>query len=1019
MAGLMVAGAILTPIIQLAIESLASKYFENLFNKRLLEKLTNTLNSINKVLEDAETKQYQKDEVRIWLDNLKHEVYEVDQLLDEISTSARQTSKSKVKRFSSFFPNQFKSRIKDLLDKLEDLLKQSDVMRLKEGTSARNEVEVGPNSSKRPPTTSLVDESLICGRRGEKEKIVSFLLLDNGSSSSPTPILSIIGLGGMGKTTLARLVYNEDKVQKCFELKAWVYVSNPFDITRLTKEILEQFNSSPNSESLEILQRQLQHTVTGKKCLLVLDDIWNANEKSWKHLLTPFNKGSSGSKIIVTTRNKDDALAMESAELFELEQLGETDCWNLFVTHAFRNKNVSEYPDYESIGRMILVDKCGGLPLAVESMGKLLRRKFSKSEWDKILKTDMWCLSERDSDINPVLRLSYHNLPSISKRCFAFCSIIPKGHAFDKNSLINLWMASGLLNSYKSDKSKEELGSESFEDLESISFFQRSLRGCFIMHDLVNELAKSVSREFCLQVKGDNVQGISERTRHIWWSLDLKADDGILKHIYRAKGLHSLLIKQPRYGFQSFISGNVQCDLFSKLENLRMLSFCGDRYEHREFELEDKIGNLKLLRYLDLSWTTIKRLPDSICKLYNLETLILEGCQNLNEFPLDFYKLDRLCHLNLKVNEIKKMPKKIRNLNNLQTLTDFVVGEPSGSDIEELESLNLLQGKLCLSGLNNVTDPTHAVKTRLQDKKFLEEIHMIFDGSVVESNVSVLDALQPNNNLKRLTIQNYNGNMFPNWLSCCDLPNLVSLILQNCKGIKIFGNSSTNVPFKFLEVLEFDSMPEWEECLCIEGFPQLKELSITNCPKLKRALLPHLPSLQKLDIRHCKMLGVSIPKCDNIIELTIWNCDRILINEFSSSLKEFVLHENQYVEFSMDHLINNPNLEVLKLDFKDFVECPSLNLSCYNSLSSLSITGWKFSSLPFSLHLFPNLEYLEIRDCPELESLPMGGFPSNLRDLFIINCPKLKASREERGFLHLKSQVKIYIVNCPGLEHLP
>ncbi|XP_058721832.1 putative disease resistance protein At3g14460 [Vicia villosa] len=1072
MAGLMVAGAVLTPIIQFTIESLASKYFKDLFNKRLLEKLKITLNSINKVLEDAETKQYQNDEVRIWLDNLKHEVYEVDQLLDEIAASARKTSKRKVKCFSSFFPNQFKSRIKDLLDKLKDLLKHSDVMGLKEGTSARNEVEVGPNFSKRPPTTSLVDESLICGRRVEKEKIVSFLLLDNGSSSNHTPILSIIGLGGMGKTTLARLVYNDNKVQKCFELKAWVYVSNPFDITRLTKEILEQFNSSPNSESLEILQRQLQQKVTGKKCLLVLDDIWNANEKSWNHLLTPFNKGSSGSKIIVTTRNKDDALAMESAELFELEKLGETDCWNLFVTHAFRNKNVSEYPDYESIGRMILDDKCGGLPLAVESMGKLLRRKFSKSEWDKILKTDMWCLSERDSDINPVLRLSYHNLPSISKRCFAYCSIFPRGYTFQKNNLINLWMTYGLLNSYKSVKSKEELGSESFEDLESISFFQRSLDfdGCFVMHDLVNDLAKSESRDFCFQVKGDNVEDISERTRHISCSLYLKADDEILKHIYRAKGLHSLLVETPRDGGKRFlISNDVQCDLFSKVKHLRMLSFCGVRDEHIKLQLGVQIGNLKFLRYLDVSWTSIHMLPDSICELYNLETLILEGCFSFMVLPKDFFKLDHLRYLNLEGTAIREMPKNIRKLNHLQMLTNFCVGASSGSDIEELENLNLLQGKLCLSRLNNVTDPTHAVKTRLQDKKFLEEIHMKYDSSVVESNVSVLDALQPNNNLKRLTIENYNGNMFPNWLSGCDLPNLISLKLKNCNGIKIIDNNSTNVPFKSLEVLEFDSMYEWEEWVCIEGFPRLKEISITDCPKLKRALPPHLPSLHKLVISGCKMLDVSIPNCDEIRVLELRNCKRILINELSSSLKRFVLRGNQYVEFSMDHLINNPFLESLDLDFKDIVECPSFDLCCYNSLSELSIRRWQFSSFPLSLHLFTNLDFLLLLDCPRLESFPMGGFPSNLRYLPIVKCPKLTASREElglfqlkslahfrvaddfenvesfpeqnllpptlkslylsscsklrilnyKGFLHLKSLSYIQINNCPGLESLP
>ncbi|XP_058721433.1 putative disease resistance RPP13-like protein 1 [Vicia villosa] len=1066
MAGLMVAGAFLTPVIQVIVERVASGDYKDIFSKRLVNKLEITLNSINKVLDDAETKQYQNPNVRIWLDHIKHEVYEVDQLLDEIATSAQR--KRKVKHFFSSLTNQFESRIKDLLDKLEYLLKQNDVLGLKEGTCARNEVEVGLISSKRLPTTSLVDESRICGRQSEKEKIISFLLLDNGSSSNHAPIISIVGLGGMGKTTLAQLVYNEQEIQKSFELKAWVYVSTSFDIFQLTKEILEQFNSAPNGESLEILQRRLEETVTDKKYLLVLDDIWNTNEKSLEQLLIPFNKCSCGSKIIVTTRSKDDALAMDSAELLELEKLRESDCWRLFVTHAFHDRNVSEYPDLESIGRLI-VDKCGGLPIAVKTMGNLLRKKFSKSEWEKILKTDMWCLSERDSGINPVLRLSYHNLPSNSKRCFAYCSIFPKGYMFDKNELIKTWMANGLLNSYQSNKSKEELGSESFDDLESISFFQVSLyfHGHFVMHDLVNELAKSESREFCLQVEGDKVQEISERTRHIRCSRNLKAGDGILKYIYKAKGLHSLLVED---GGECFLkSKNVQCDLFSKLKFLRMFSFRGYGFPYENLELADEIGSLNLLRYVDLSWTYIKRLPNSICMLYNLERLELEGCYNLTEFPLDFYKLDRLGHLNLEGTAIKKMPKKIRKLTHLHTLTNFVVGESSGSDIEELESLNLLQGKVCLSGLNNVTDPTHAVKSRLQDKKFLEEIHMIFNGSVVESNVSVLDAFLPNNNLKRLTIENYSGNMFPNWLSGCDLPNLISLKLQNCNGIKIFGNNSTNVPFKSLEVLEFNFVSEWEEWLCIDGFPLLKELSITCCPKLKGALPQHLPSLQKLMIRGCKMLAVSIPICDNIIELRISNCDRTLINELSSNLKEFRLDGNQYVEFSMDHLIKNPILEVLDLDFKDFVECPSLDLCCYNSLSYLSITGWRFSSLPISLHLFTNLCILKLFDCPRLESFPMGGLPSNLESLLIYNCPKLIASREEwglfqlnslthfivsddfenvksfpeqnllpptltdlyfskcsklrilnyKGFLHLKSLGSIWIDNCPSLESLP
>ncbi|CAJ2638899.1 unnamed protein product [Trifolium pratense] len=804
----LVAGAFLSSSFQVIFEKLASVDIRDYFGGNKLDDLVKELdiklNSINHVLEEAEIKQYQNTHVKKWHDELKHVLYDADQILDEIATDAmlnKMNAESEpVTNFisgmwSSITTNPFESRINEQLEKLELLADQTKRLGLEDGPCASKEGLVSWKPSKTLSTTALVDESTIYGREVQKEELIK-LLLEGNDSGNKVPIISIVGLGGMGKTTLAKLVCNDKKIKEHFQLQAWVYVSESFDVVGLTKAILESFKFSANGENLSLLHQQLQHELTGKKYLIVLDDIWNVNAACWEDLLLPFNHGSSGSKIIVTTREKKVGNVLNS-KLFDLQQLDKSDCWRLFETHAFHGRNKCENPELESIGKKI-VNKCGGLPLAVKTLAQLLRRKFSVPEWTKILETDMWRLPD-GVNINPVLRLSYHNLPSNHKRCFAYCSIIPKGYMFDKGELINYWMAEGLLKCCEAYNSEEEFGSEIFSDLESISFLQQShhtyfftQEHYFFMHDLVNDLAKSVSGEFCTQIVGSSVEVIPERTRHIRY---LNCGDNLLEPIFERKGLRSLILQDCT---ATLLSNDVQRDLFSRLTWLRMLSFRHCRLS----ELVDEIGNLKLLRYLDLSCTKIKSLPDTICMLYNLQTLLLQGCHKLTELPSNFSKLINLRHLELPFDFrhqpwLKKMPMNIGKLNKLQSLPYFIVEEQHGSNIKELEKLNHLHGRIHIKGLGNVIDPADAVMANLKDKKYLEELYMDFykngreemNESIVERNVSVLEALHPNSNLKRLTIVNYNGNSFPNWLRGSDLPNLY------CPELSRVGLLAYNAPY--------------------------------------------------------------------------------------------------------------------------------------------------------------------------------------------------------------------------------
>ncbi|ESW20983.1 hypothetical protein PHAVU_005G031200 [Phaseolus vulgaris] len=1066
MAAELIGGAFLSAALQVTFDRLASRDVKDYFHGRKLKdkmliKLGIVLNSINQVLEDAEERQYKTPNVMKWLDQLKEAIYEAELLLDEVANEASRQkleaefdpATSKVRGFFRAFVNPFDreiaSRVEELLENIQFLAKQKDMLGLRKIICADNEVGVSWKQSNQLPTTSLVDESRICGREEDKEEIIKILLSDNVTCNQ-VPVISIVGMGGMGKTTLTQLVYNEQRVLDQFDLKAWVYVSQYFDVVAVTKAILKAFGSKAAEEKdLNLLQLELKERLMGKRFLLVLDDVWNENYASWGALQIPFIYESSGSRILITTRNEKVALVMNSSQLYHLKPLEKEDCWRLFSNLAFHDKDATKYPNLVSVGSKI-VNKCGGLPLALKTLGNILRVKFSQHEWVKILESDMWHLSDNDGNINPALRLSYHNLPSYLKRCFAYCSIFPKGYEFDRDQLIQLWMAEGLLNCCQINKSEEELGSEFFNDLVARSFFQRARRHAsrFTMHDLLNDLAKSVSGEFCLQISANLEKNITRRTRHISLSHKINIDDQLLEHISKCNRLRCLVAFKWDFGRGGLINSDKQRVLFSTLKYLRVLSF----YNCFLTELVDDIGNLKLLRYLDLSHTKIKRLPDSICRLHNLQTLLLFWCYHLEELPVDLHKLVALRHLDLSMSGINKMPNHIGKLKHLQTLTSFFIRK---HDVKELGNLSNLQGTLSIFRLENVTDPADAMEANLKDKRHLDGLVLDWgdkfgrcnenEDSIIERQV--LEALQPNENLKRLSVLRYDGTSFPSWFGGSHLHNLGSITLTESKfcfvlppfgqlpslkelsiscfsGIEVIGpefcgNDSSNIPFRSLEILKFEEMTAWKEWCSFEGRVEegqglscLKELSVRRCPWLRRALPQHLPSLQKLVISECQHLEDSVPKAASIHEMKLHLCEKLFLKDLPSSLKKATIQGTCIIESCLQQiLVNNAFLEELKIH--DFhgpnKKWSSLDLHRHDSLGTLSITSWYSSSLPFALHLFANLHSLSLYDCPHLESFPEGGLPSSLRKLEIEDCAKLVASREEWGLFKLHSLIELRV----------
>nr|XP_048330572.1 putative disease resistance RPP13-like protein 1 [Ziziphus jujuba var. spinosa] len=441
-------------------------------------------------------------------------------------------------------------------------------------------------------------------------------------------------MGGIGKTTLARLVYNDVKVKKNFDLKAWVTVSDEFDVFKLTKTIFDQIITGQkdcNIKHPDQLQYELKKVTEGKKFLFVLDDVWNKNYNLWDNLKSQFKFGASGSKIIVTTRDQNIGSAMGTFQNHHLQIISDEDSWRLFAKHAFQQIiDRSALREFEEIGRGI-VRKCNGLPLAIKSLGGLLCSKNRIDEWEDILNSDTWKLQ---CDILPALWLSYHYMPSHLRQCFAYCSIFPKDYKFEKEKLILLWMAEDLLQPQQ-DKTLEEIGEEYFNDLTSRSFFHHNEHGCFTMHDLVNDLATFVSREFCLRFDDGYSKVFTGKTRHLscmtYVSHDMK---NLEEYLSKNKVLRTFLF-QSRMLPKQFLTNLEQ--YLKPMRCLRVLSLRQSCVTTgfdligslKLLKLSSSIGNLKHLRFLDLSHCSkIEEIPNTLCDLKDLRTLNLMGCQS-------------------------------------------------------------------------------------------------------------------------------------------------------------------------------------------------------------------------------------------------------------------------------------------------------------------------------------------------------------------------------------------------------
>lgn len=1049
--------AVLSASLQVVFEKLASPILKEFGFQwgidKELRKLGGTLSKIQAVISDAEERQISNRAVKVWLDDLKDLAFDADDILDEFATEAlrlrleaeNQDNSSQVRSLVPSNMSSFKlsvtSRIHDISERLDDAAKERVYLGLKEG--------LGPSEFKvevRPETSSLVDTKSILGRENDKEKIVRWLLSDEPTKKNFS-VISIVGMGGLGKTTLAQLVYNDERVAAYFDIKAWNCVSTDLDFKRCTRAVLESATRKEHKlDNLDPLQVNLKEILNQKRFLIVLDDVWSMDGNSWGQLQAPFHGAARGSIILITTRNNKVASVRQAIYVHHLNTLSNEDCWSLFAQYAFPKQKSIAYPNLVSIGKKI-VESCGGLPSIIKTVGSPLESDVDEEAWDDICTNTIWELEELTNEVLLGLKLSYRCLPAHLKRCFSYCSIFPPKYLFQKEKLVLLWIAEGFVQP-NGKKQLEDIGNQYFEDLVNQSFFKRSPHNeqNFVMHEVVHGLARSVSREICFRWEDVDFD-VSDRARHSSFFLGLSKPTNF-QSLYKAKKLRTFLLQRAFM----FLALPKDLDLHAMLQELRCLRvLCFNQVSFSD--LPESIGNLKHLRLLDLSQTWITRLPASINNLYNLQTLVLNECPNFQEMPPDIGNLINLRHLFLSTDcELEKMPKGIGKLTCLQTLPIFVVGKRSSPGIRELGNLLHLRGSPRISKLNHVRDALDAKEVNLEKKQHLQELDLQWDDEAnVDDKVQedVLEYLQPHKRLKKLTIRSYGGRMFPTWMRQSSLRNLIDCSLHSCikckflpplgglpllkhltvkrmQSIKLVGQEFAKGGFPALETLKFEDMPEWEKWSNTEGeFVHLRSLNIKRCPKL-RAFSNRFPNLITLHIEMCKQM-IALPRFQMqgeefpcLRELKVENCTKLKeLPQLLPALVKMELHECE----ELTTLPIVPSLNCLHLQGLHAIQKPFSHLERHlDCLRELTI--WNCNKLLQLPSMLPSLVNLDIRNCKQLTAIPGPfllqtaevegkGYPS-LSELIIKNCPKLQGLTG-----NFPSLLKLEIRMCNLLAALP
>jgi len=996
-------------------------------------------------------------DLRAWLQQLLDAVYEAHDVLDDFDDSVPPPESSVARLGKRLFgADERVNRLKDVVEKLVAIHAGSQTLLAATETIASASLAREPSGGGSATGPMRHHEDAVFGRDKELREMVSWLAGASGADakSGSVPVAAIVGLGGMGKTTLAQLLFKDPEVASTFDLKIWVHPAAMDNELELAKQILQSADVDvpDGMKSFHWLQTKLEEKISSSKFLLVIDDVWNREDMEeigyrnmWSKVLAPLSQGNTtGSKIVVTTRQKIVATSLRAREVY-LGDLPANDIWSLFTKYAFGDEDLDKQPpQLRAIGRKI-AEKLRGSPLAAKAVGQMLEGRRSITHWTKVLEMDGF------DDVSKTLELCYQSLPEHLQPCFAICSLFRKNWRFKRDKLVKIWMALDFIQADSGcGKTRlEDVGSDYFDQLVDRSFFHRQKVGrrrrYYYIHSLMHDLADKVSRFDCLRVE-DAKKEIPKTIRHLSVSSDIVVQ---LKGRCDLKRLRTLLILKNPSSSLDQLPG----DLFMELKGLRDLSLEGCNI----VRLSEKIVNLKYLRYLALC-KSITKLPQAVTKLYRLQTFSSPKGSGL-EIPADIVDLKRLRHLDMDTSKITGIGKLVH----LQGSVKFHVKNEKGHTLGDLDGMSGLRKELHIKNLDVVKDKEEACQAGINKKEVkVLELEWNSTGTSVPSDAAeVLDGLEPYQHVKKLIIRRYHGNRSPNWLSeslkasdfyikylhlincrkwevmppLGQLPCLKVLQLKEMCSVKriscdFYGTKLTAFPS--LEELEFDDLPRWVEWTHeeknIEMFPKLRKLGLLNCPELIK--VPHLP----LSVRNVKVKNTGFISQMKLSSSSPSKACKFALDTCSATvLTNGLMHQQQVEAIAILTLRNCEDVKFEELQVLTSLKRLQISHSSINDqqlgtcLRGLQALTWLEISNCNNITCLPWMENsecltkfheLHIQQCPEVSSLHSLPSFAALESILIENCSKVTMESFPTNFNN-SSLRRLSIMNCAELESLP